>query len=121
MEVTLDKFGRIVIPKPVRDALGLEAGAKLHLETTERRTGTPEIALRPERKRAPRSEARKCSWGGSTPGVRPEQREDAFIRKGRGNVRVYAGKLEEGISALDVASIIKKQYEQRARRHAGLE
>lgn len=97
MDVTLDKFGRIVIPKPVRDALGLEAGTKLHLETTERETGEQEIALRPERG------------------------HDVFIRKGRGNVRVYAGKLEEGADPLDVASIIRKQYEQRARRHAGLE
>ena len=47
MEVHVDKFGRIVIPKPVRDALGLEAGAGLHLEVVEAATGEREIALRP--------------------------------------------------------------------------
>jgi len=31
MEVTLDKYGRIVIPKPVRERLGLEAGSTLEL------------------------------------------------------------------------------------------
>ncbi len=51
MDVSIDKFGRIVIPKPVRDALGLEAGAKLHLETTEGENGEREIALRPEREK----------------------------------------------------------------------
>lgn len=29
MEVTVDKLGRIVVPKPLRDALGIEPGAKL--------------------------------------------------------------------------------------------
>lgn len=30
----LDKFGRIVIPKPIRDHLGLEAGAELDITET---------------------------------------------------------------------------------------
>ena len=32
MEATLDKYGRIVIPKALRDQLGMEAGTELILE-----------------------------------------------------------------------------------------
>jgi AbrB family looped-hinge helix DNA binding protein len=32
METTLDRFGRIVIPKDVRDDMGLEAGTVLQIE-----------------------------------------------------------------------------------------
>jgi AbrB family looped-hinge helix DNA binding protein len=32
METTLDRFGRVVIPKDVRDDMGLEAGAVLRVE-----------------------------------------------------------------------------------------
>ena len=32
MEATLDRFGRIVIPKDVRDDMGLEAGAVFQIE-----------------------------------------------------------------------------------------
>lgn len=32
METTLDKFGRVVLPKQVRDSLGLEAGSVLRIE-----------------------------------------------------------------------------------------
>jgi AbrB family looped-hinge helix DNA binding protein len=37
MTVTIDKAGRVVVPKPVRDRLGLHAG--LELELTEVRDG----------------------------------------------------------------------------------
>lgn len=32
METTLDKFGGVVIPKPVREGLGLKAGSTLQIE-----------------------------------------------------------------------------------------
>lgn len=45
MVVTLDKFGRVVIPKAVRDHLGLRPGAVLEIEE-----GAAEgILLRPRR------------------------------------------------------------------------
>jgi len=45
METTLDKFGRIVIPKPVRDRLGVEPGTVLELEEDEEGG----VVLRPRR------------------------------------------------------------------------
>jgi len=42
MDATLDKFGRIVLPKAVRDSLGLDAGTEL---VVEQRAG--EIVLKP--------------------------------------------------------------------------
>lgn len=35
MELTLDKFGRILIPKDVREELGLRAGSSLYFERTK--------------------------------------------------------------------------------------
>jgi AbrB family looped-hinge helix DNA binding protein len=37
METTLDKFGRVVIPKRVRDDLGLKPGAVLQIEQADQR------------------------------------------------------------------------------------
>ena len=37
METTLDKFGRIVIPKRVRDDLGLKPGTILQIEQADQR------------------------------------------------------------------------------------
>ena len=35
MDVTVDSFGRIVIPKKIRDRLGIQPGAKLRLDIEE--------------------------------------------------------------------------------------
>jgi len=45
MEVTLDKFGRVVIPKAVRDHFGLGPGAVLEIDKGKE----DEIVLRPRR------------------------------------------------------------------------
>lgn len=37
MEATVDKYGRIVVPKPLRDELGIEAGTQLILEVEQDR------------------------------------------------------------------------------------
>jgi len=42
METTFDKFGRVVIPKGIRDNLGLRSGEGLEIEKSEN-----EIILRP--------------------------------------------------------------------------
>ena len=42
--LTLDKAGRVVLPKPVRDEMQLRAGVSLELESSEDR-----IVLRPRR------------------------------------------------------------------------
>ena len=42
MDLTLDRFGRILIPKKLRDRLGLLPGSRLRAEVSEGR-----IALRP--------------------------------------------------------------------------
>ena len=35
MELTLDKFGRILIPKNIREEFGLRPGSSLHFEKTK--------------------------------------------------------------------------------------
>jgi AbrB family looped-hinge helix DNA binding protein len=35
MEATLDRFGRIVIPKKIRDNFNLQAGTQIYIEETE--------------------------------------------------------------------------------------
>ena len=35
MTVTIDKAGRVVVPKPVRDRLGLQAGTQLELSEVQ--------------------------------------------------------------------------------------
>jgi AbrB family looped-hinge helix DNA binding protein len=46
-KITVDKAGRVVLPKPVREELNLSAGDALTLETSEDR-----ITLRPVREHA---------------------------------------------------------------------
>jgi AbrB family looped-hinge helix DNA binding protein len=48
METTLDRFGRIVIPKEIREGLGIEAGSVLRVEERE-----DEIRLTPLRDSPP--------------------------------------------------------------------
>jgi AbrB family looped-hinge helix DNA binding protein len=48
METTLDRFGRVVIPKEIRDALGLKPGEQLKIEQTD-----DEVVLKPLREESP--------------------------------------------------------------------
>ncbi len=46
MTVKMDKFGRVLIPKAIRKAKGIEPGDELELHTDDERT--PYIELRPK-------------------------------------------------------------------------
>jgi len=48
METTLDKFGRVVIPKNIRDHFGLKSGEVLQIERLE-----DEVLLKPLREELP--------------------------------------------------------------------
>ncbi|MBS3919117.1 MAG: AbrB/MazE/SpoVT family DNA-binding domain-containing protein [Deltaproteobacteria bacterium] len=48
METTIDKFGRVVIPKEIRDHLGLKSGEVLQIERLE-----DEVMLKPLREESP--------------------------------------------------------------------
>lgn len=48
METTLDKFGRVVIPKEIRDILGLKPGELLKVEQSG-----DEVVLKPLREEPP--------------------------------------------------------------------
>lgn len=48
METTLDRFGRVVIPKEIRDALGLKPGELLKVEQSD-----DEVVLKPLREELP--------------------------------------------------------------------
>lgn len=63
VEITISSKGQIVIPKDVRDALGLEAGSKLVLERSGRRLileapqpVRPRISYEEFRRRVPKYE-----------------------------------------------------------------
>ncbi len=50
MEATIDKFGRIVIPKEIRDLFGLKPGSTLNVNTSRE-----EITLKPVSEEPPLS------------------------------------------------------------------
>ena len=50
METKLDKFGRVVIPKQIREDLGLEAEAVLSVEERERQIILKVVDARPQLK-----------------------------------------------------------------------
>lgn len=93
MEVKLDDYGRIVIPKEVREKLGIESGSSL------------EIRVDPEGE----------SGGAIT--LKPKGQEPALQQKGE--LLVHSGKLTE--EDFDVVEQIRSKRDKRARRHAGLD
>lgn len=91
MTVTIDKFGRVLIPKPLRDQLGLEPGAELSLDIN-------------------------AGDGGPTLELRPEPAGDALsVQDG---LLVYTGAVP---SAYDAVQALRDEREARALRHAGLD
>lgn len=97
MEVTLDDYGRIVIPKEVRNQLGIESGSSL------------EVRVDPES--GPGGEA-----GGAIT-LRPKGQEPALQREGE--LLVHSGRLTE--EGFDLVEQIRSGRRERARKHAGLE
>lgn len=90
MEVTLDKYGRIVIPKAVREHFGLKAGSSLELDVEPADGGAETIALRP---------------------VDPES---VLQRKGR--VLVHTGTADR---PLDPVEAVRRARQERTRKLAG--
>lgn len=96
MTVTLDTFGRVLIPKPLLDQLGVEPGAELSLDVFTGGDGGPTLELR------------------AVPDA--DDPDSALIRvNGR---LVYDGR---PTGDMDVSRILREQYEARALRHAGLD
>ncbi len=93
MEVTIDDYGRIVIPKSIRDRLGLQSGTALELGIQTEEEGDGSITLRPKRQ---------------TP---PLQR--------KGSLLVHTGELSE--ERFDVVEHLRGKRQKWALKHAGLE
>ncbi len=93
MDVKIDDYGRIVIPKAVRDQLGIESGSSL------------EIHVDPE------------GEVGGTITLKPKGQEPALQQKGE--ILVHSGKLTE--EEFDVVEQIRSTRRDRARKHAGLD
>lgn len=91
MEVTVDDYGRIVIPKAIRDRLGLEAGSSLVLDIDNSGEGGESITLRPH---------------GQEPPLRRE-----------GDLLVHTGRLTD--EDFNVVEQLRDQREERDQRHAG--
>jgi len=93
MEVKLDDYGRIVIPKEVRDKLGIESGSSLEIRVE--REGVNEGAIT----------------------LRPKGQEPTLQQKGE--LLVHSGTLTE--KDFDVVEQIRSGRRERARKHAGLD
>lgn len=92
MDVTIDDYGRIVIPKSIRDRLGLESGSSLTLEIADVGEDVESITLRPK-------------------GQEPTLQQ-------KGNLLVHTGRLTD--EEFNVVEQLRNQREERAQRHAGI-
>lgn len=91
MDVTIDDSDRIVIPKSIRDRLGLEAGTTLELDVDASGEKGESITLR------------------------PEGREPSLQREG--DLLVHTGRLTD--ESFDIVGQLRDQREERVQRHAG--
>jgi len=89
MEVTIDEYGRIVIPKALRDRLGLEAGTSLELDVPSDAPDTIRLA--------------------------PTGRQPALRQKGP--LLVHTGRLTR--EDFDVVEQLRQARADRASKHAG--
>lgn len=92
MEVQIDDYGRIVIPKEVRERLGIESGSALEI----------------------RVEADEETGGSIT--LEPKRQKPALQEKGE--LMVHTGDLTE--ESFDVVEQIRSDRHDRARKHARL-
>ncbi len=92
MDVTIDDYGRIVIPKEVRDRLGIESGSALELRV--------DPAEAPE----------------GTITLKPKDQKPALQQKGE--LLIHSGTLTD--EDFDVVEQIRSERRERAQKHAGL-
>ena len=92
MEVKIDDYGRIVIPKTVREKLGIDPGTSLEIEVALEEAGG---AITPTPK-------------GQKPALQQE-----------GELLIHSGKLTD--ENHDVVEQIRSDRQERARKHAGLD
>lgn len=92
MDITIDDYGRIVIPKEVRDQLGLESGSALDIRVDPDENAKWAITLTPK---------------GQFPAL---QQKDELL--------VHTGTLTD--EDFDVVEQIRSERRERARTHAGL-
>ena len=69
MDVTIDDYSRIVIPKSIRDRLGLESGSSLTLEIADSNENGESITLRPQGQEPPLQQSNKKGISWSTRGA----------------------------------------------------
>lgn len=92
MEVKIDDYGFIVIPKEVRDHLGIESGAALKISIESEGENGGAITLRLKGQKPP-------------------------LRR-KGTLLVHSGELTEEV--FDVVEQLRVERTERARRHAGM-
>ncbi len=96
MTVTIDKFGRVLIPKPLRDRLGLAPGTEFTLDVHDAGDGVPTLELR------------------AVPDADDPEGGLAYVD----GVLVHNGR---PTGDMDTSRILKDIYDARALRHAGLD
>jgi AbrB family looped-hinge helix DNA binding protein len=93
MEVKIDDYGRIVIPKEVREQLGIESGSALEVRVDQDGDAGRAITL---------------ALKGQEPALQQ-----------KGELLVHSGRLTE--EEFDVVEQIRATRRERARKHAGLD
>jgi AbrB family looped-hinge helix DNA binding protein len=93
MEVQIDDYGRIVIPKEVRERLGITSGSALEIRVEADEETGESITLEPKRQKPP--------------------------LQNEGELLVHTGDLTE--DDFDIVEQIRSSRRERAQKHAGLD